>query len=443
MTQELDKSVETALKAFEELKGMVTGFDKKLTDMSPKMDAFDAATFDKLQKDIAKGIEAAQKSDAAVKQLEDDKKARELQLKTLEEKQSLLETALNRPLAINMNEGKEQEADRLAKGTALFNEFARKGGATQRDYADFLNNGDEAKSLALKTMSVNSDADGGYLVMPTLGGTITTLTRETSPMRQLASVETISTDSLEYMLDNDEADAGWVGETQARPETNTPKIGKLLIPVNEIYAMPKATQKLIDDAAVDIEAWLARKVSEKFSRMENTAFMVGDGMLKPRGLLTQPAGTTIGSGQVEQIVSGSASAFTYDGLVNLQSALKEEYQRNASWIVNRLGFGSLLLLKDLNGTPIFNMAYDQRVGLQRGILGAPLYFASDMPVVGSNALAAVYGDIKRAYQIVDRTGIRVLRDPFTDKPFVKFYTTKRVGGAPVNFEAYKILKISS
>ena len=447
MTDNLNQSVETALKAFNEVKGMVEGFKTQIDGFAPKLDAFDEAKFNNLQKDIAKGIELAQKAEGAAKAAQDEKDAILAQLKTVEEKQGLLETALSRPISVSTEIKGDPEKEMLTKSTALFNEFARKGAVKGEDYTDYLQRTetkeDEARTLALKAMSVNSDPDGGYLVIPTLGGTITTLVRETSPMRQLADVQTISTDSLEYMLDNDEADAGWVGETQSRPETNTPKLSKLVIPVNEIYAMPKATQKLIDDAAVDIESWLAAKVAQKFARMENTAFMVGDGVLKPRGILTYSAGTNIGSQQIEQIVTGSASAFAYDGLVNVQSALKEEYQANASWLVNRLGFGNLLLLKDLNGTPIFNMQYDMRVGLQRSILGAPLYFATDIPVVASNALAAIYGDFKAAYQIVDRTGIRVLRDPFTDKPFVKFYTTKRVGGAVKNFEAVKIAKIST
>ena len=444
---EITQSVENALKAFNEVKDMVTGFDRKLNDITPKLDAFDQAKLQKLEKSIADAIEAAQKTEGAKKAQDDDIQAIKEQNKLLEEKQALIETALNRPISVTTEDPKSKTNDLLAKSTELFNEFARKGAVKGEDYTDYLRRtekaDDEARTLALKTMSVNSDPDGGYLVIPTLGGTITTLVRETSPMRQLASVQTISTDSLEYMLDNDEADAGWVGETQARPETNTPRLSKLVIPVNEIYAMPKATQKLIDDAAVDIEAWLAAKVAQKFARMENTAFMAGDGVLKPRGILTYAAGTTIASQQIEQVVSGSASAFAYDGLVNLQSALKEEYQGNASWLVNRLGFGNLLLLKDGNGTPIFNMQYDMRIGLQRSILGAPLYFATDMPTVATNALAAAYGDFKAAYQIVDRTGIRILRDPFTDKPFVKFYTTKRVGGAVTNYEAVKIMKIAA
>ena len=223
-----------------------------------------------------------------------------------------------------------------------------------------------------------------------------------------------------------------------------PTLGKLIISVNEIYAQPKATQKLIDDAAVDIEAWLARKVAQKFARMENTAFISGDGQNKPRGLLTYPAGTVPGSQQVEQIVTGSGSAITYDGLVNLQTALKEEYQGNAAFLVNRLGFGALLLIKDGNNTPIFNMQYDMRVGLQRSILGAPLYFATDMPAVATNALAAAYGDFKRAYQIVDRTGIRVLARP-VHRQAVRQVLHHEAGRrcAVMNFEAYKLLKVST
>lgn len=437
------KEIKDAVAVYE--KG-ARAFEEYKTSIAPALEkagAFDPATFDKIQKDIAAAVAISQKAEAAAQALDDEKKAIEAKFEAFEKEHKLLEAALNRPISVSPAEQKSEAEVFRTKSHKVFSEFVRRGGNPERGFIEFLEKGGEPKAEALKAMSVNSDPDGGYLVVPSLGGTIETYVRETSPMRQLASVETISSDALEYILDNDEADAGWVTETQPRPETGTPKLGKLLIPVHEIYAQPKATQKLIDDAAIDVEAWLGRKVAQKFTRMENTAFMIGDGIGKPRGLLAQPAGTDPALGQVEQVVSGSASAFAYDGLVNLQTALKEEYQKNASWLVNRLGFGALLLIKDLNGTPIFNMAYDTRVGLQRDILGAPLYFASDMPAVAAGAIAAAYGDFKRAYQIVDRIGIRVLRDPFTDKPFVKFYTTKRVGGAPVNFEAFKLLKVSA
>ena len=425
---DVNEKITTALEGF-------NTFKSELAPRLDKLDSLDLAQIEKMEKAMGDAIDFAQKQEAKNKHLE--------------EKQALLETALSRPApAADSVEQKDKQAANEAKG--LFNKFLRKGSGAGRgdeDFGDFMArqsfSDDETKSLVTKAMTVNSDPDGGYLVEPEFGGMIQTKVYETSPMRQLANVMTIGTNSLEYILDNDEAEANWVGETEPRPVTDTPQLAKLDIVANEIYAQPKASQRFLDDAGINVEAWLADKVAQAFSRKENTAFMVGDGVNKPRGLLTYTAGTTIASQQIEQINSGGAAAFTYDGLVNLQSALKEAYQANASFLVNRKGFGSLLLLKDLNGSPIFNMAYDTRVGLQRTILGSPLYFASDMAEVGSNALAAAYGDFKRAYTIVDRTGVRVLRDPYTDKPFVKFYTTKRVGGSVVNFEAVKIQKIAS
>ena len=425
---DVNEKITTALEGF-------NTFKSELAPRLDKLDSLDLAQIEKMEKAMGDAIDFAQKQEAKNKHLE--------------EKQALLETALSRPApAADSEEQKEKHAAKEVKG--LFNKFLRKGsgsGRGEEDFSDFLDRSkftdDETKSLAIKTMTVNSDPDGGYLVEPEFGGMIQTYVYETSPMRQLANVMTIGANSLEYILDNDEAEASWAGETQPRPETDTPQLAKLDIIANEIYAQPKVSQRFLDDAGINVEAWLADKVAQAFSRKENTAFMVGDGVNKPRGILTYDAGTTIASQQIEQINSGGAAAFTYDGLVSLQSALKEEYQANASFLVNRRGFGSLLLLKDLNGSPIFNMAYDTRVGLQRTILGSPLYFASDVPVVESNAFAAIYGDFKRAYTIVDRTGVRVLRDPFTDKPFVKFYTTKRVGGSVVNYEAVKIQKVAA
>ena len=425
---DVNEKITTALEGF-------NTFKSELAPRLDKLDSLDLAQIEKMEKAMGDAIDFAQKQEAKNKHLE--------------EKQALLETALSRPApAADSVEQKDKQAANEAKG--LFNKFLRKGsgsGRGEEDFSDFLERSkftdEETKALAIKAMVVNSDPDGGYLVEPEFGGMIQTFVYETSPMRQLANVMTIGANSLEYILDNDEAEASWAGETQPRPETDTPQLAKLDIIANEIYAQPKVSQRFLDDAGINVEAWLADKVAQAFSRKENTAFMVGDGVNKPRGILTYDAGTTIASQQIEQINSGGAAAFTYDGLVSLQSALKEEYQANASFLVNRRGFGSLLLLKDLNGSPIFNMAYDTRVGLQRTILGSPLYFASDVPVVESNAFAAIYGDFKRAYTIVDRTGVRVLRDPFTDKPFVKFYTTKRVGGSVVNYEAVKIQKVAA
>ncbi|WP_020469715.1 phage major capsid protein [Zavarzinella formosa] len=443
MTAELTKSVETALSAFNEYKGMVEGFDKKLKDISPKLDAFDQTKLDKLEKAMGDAVEATQKADARVKALETEQKAKEeafeAALKAGDVKLQALEIAFNRAPAAGATDEKGREAALRKKA---FNDFARMRSENREGFTEYLEKRGE-DNAEIKALSVNSDSSGGYLTMPEMGGIIQTRVFETSPMRQLATVTNIGGDTYEVILDNDEASSGWVGETAPRPNTTTPTVGKLTIYCNEMYANPKATQKILDDAGIDIEAWLAQKVADKFARDEATAFVTGNGVNKPKGLLSYDAGTTITSQQIEQIVTGSATTFTYDGLVDLQNALKEPYQSNASFLIQRATNRHLMKIKDGEGQPVFNMAFDKNVGLQSTLMTRPYYFAADMPAVTTNALAMAYGDIRTAYQIVDRMGIRVLRDPYTDKPNVAFYTTKRVGGGVVNFEAVKLSKVST
>ena len=293
--------------------------------------------------------------------------------------------------------------------------------------------------LQTKALSVGVDADGGYLVTHQMSQSIVSTIFETSPMRQLASIETISSDALELIDDHDQAAAGWTTETGAVTETSTPQIAKRNIPVFELYAQPKATQKLVDDAAVDIEAWLAAKVADIFARKENTAFITGNGTTQPRGILSYAAGTSWG--QIQQINSGAAGMVTADGLINLLYSLKDGYSRNATFLMNRATVQSIRLLKESTTNQ-----YLWQPGLTAGqpdtLFGVPVVMAADMPVAANNALAVAVGSFKDAYQIVDRIGVRMLRDPFTEKPFVKFYTTKRVGGDVINFDAIKLLKLA-
>lgn len=440
LTQDQITKFETGLRAVEAIKS-------EYGDKLKKLDALDEVKFNRQADDVAKAIEEQQKLDgraaaleAKNKELEEAvKKVEKLEEKNvaLEDKQKLLEAAFNRPVAAITPEQKEQDIRR--KANKLFNDFARvKNAATQTDLAEFARDYVKAHpdDLELKALTVNSDPNGGYLTMPEFGGIIETYVYETSPLRQLATVTAIGTDTLEYVLDNDQAGWGWVGETQARPDTYTPQLGKLAITTGEMYAMPNVSQKMLDDAEIDVEAWVAGKVAEVFARGEAAAFIGGDGINKPRGILTYPMGTGVGSGQVQQVYSGNASGFTYTGLIALQNALKEPYQANAAFLVQRASNAVLLGIADGQGRPIFNMGYDKNSGLEPTILGKRVYFAADMPAVATNAAAMAYGDFRKAYQIVDRKGITVLRDPFTNKPFVRFYTTKRVGGAVVNFEAY-------
>lgn len=295
------------------------------------------------------------------------------------------------------------------------------------------------RAIEAKALSVGSDPDGGYLVPTAVSDRIITQVYESSPIRQEATVETIGTDALEIPNDLGEFDSGWVGETESRGDTGTSQIGVQRIPVHEIYAKPKATQKLLEDASVNIEAWLGRKVSDRFSRVEASAFVNGNGIKKPRGYLTYPAGT---SGQkIEQVISGAATAVTTDGLINLMIALKDYYAAGAVWMMRRATVGAVMLLKGGDGQYIW------RPGLEAGkpsiLLGHPVRQAADMPAVGAGALSIAFGNFREGYTIVDRLGITVLRDPFSAKPFVEFYSRKRVGGDVVNFEAIKLLKIAA
>lgn len=297
-----------------------------------------------------------------------------------------------------------------------------------------------------KALSVGSDPNGGYLVSPDTSGRIVERQFETSAMRSYASVQMISTDSLEGLYDLDEAGSGWVGETAARTETDTPELKVWRIPVLEQYAEPRATQKLLDDAQVDVEAWLARKVADKLTRVENEAFVNGSEAYEPRGFLTYAAGTT-NPGTIEQTNTGANGAFATapDGanvLILTQGKLKSNYKRNASWFMNRTTAAAARLLKDSNGAMMWQPSL--QAGQPATLLGDPIASFEDMPTYSTTgALAIAYGDMAAAYQVVERMGIRVLRDPYTAKPWVKFYTTKRVGGDVIDFDALKLIKFSS
>lgn len=286
--------------------------------------------------------------------------------------------------------------------------------------------------------------DGGYFITTDRSSKISTRIFETSPIRSIASIQTTTSDMFEMVLDDDEASAGWVGETQARPTTDTPQIGIIKIPIHESYASPKATQKMVDDAGFDIESWLTNKVSSRLGRLENTSFVVGDGSKKPKGFLDFENWTTPGTYQrdaVERIVSGNATLLTADGLINLQNALIQEYDMNATWGMKRSTFGGVMILKDTNGRYLLNPRVLAE-GAEKILLGKPVVLMDDMPAVAASALSVVYADFNEFYTIVDRFGIRVLRDPYTAKPYIVFYTTKRTGGTVTNFEAGKIQIVS-
>lgn len=344
------------------------------------------------------------------------------------EKIEKLHAAFNRPGVGGDNNGGEKASVEVLEHKAAFVKFLRKG------------NENGLQELEQKALSVRSDPDGGYLVTPAMSSEIVKIVYETSPIRPYASVETISTDSLDIMDDRGEIGSGWVAEAGTVSETTTPQFGVRNIPTHEMYAEPRATQKLLDDSSIDIESWLAQKNAEHFSRKENTAFFTGNGVGKPRGILTYSAGTSWGT--VEQVASGSSADFDADDLIALMYQLKQGYAQNSTWFMNRLTVKKARLLKE-NTTQQYIWTPGLQVGAPDTLLGRPVVMAADMPVPAADSLSIAFGDFKQAYQIVDRLGIRTLRDPFTLKGFIKFYSTKRVGGDVKNFEAFKLLKLGS
>ena len=298
----------------------------------------------------------------------------------------------------------------------------------------------------LKALTTGSDPNGGYLVPAAQSARILMIVMETSPLAQLATVETIGTDRIEIPVDDGEGAAGWVGEEEARPETGTPQIGVQTIPVHEIYAKPKATQRLLEDASTDMEGWLARKNGSKMGRIEATALMTGNGVKKPRGLLTYPNGTTRGT--IEQVPSLSAATIVANGVKRMPFYLKEPYHPNARWLTKRATLAILAILRDDSGGAGTGQ-YMWTPGLRDGqgfastLVGYPVSLADDMPAVAGGALSMAFGDFREAYTVVRRLGITTLRDPYSAKPFVEFYSRMRVGGDVTNYEAVKLMVVSA
>lgn len=311
----------------------------------------------------------------------------------------------------------------------------------------YMRRGDATPGDVKAAMSIGSDPDGGYTVTPDTSGRIVKRIYETSPMRQVASVTTIGTDRLEGFNDLQEGTANWVSEGGPRARTGTPQLGKWEIPVHELYAFPETTQRLLDDSAWNVEAWLAEKTADKFARVENAAFLTGDGIGKPKGLLAYPTAATADAtrpwGTFQHVLTGTdggfgAAANGSDKLIDLVYSVKAPYRNGATFLMARSTVAAVRKLKDTQGAYLWQPSLNALSG--GTLLGFGITEAEDMPVMAADSLSIGFGDFREAYQIVDRVGIRVLRDALTNKPYVGFYTTKRTGGGAISFEAVKFLK---
>jgi HK97 family phage major capsid protein len=288
-------------------------------------------------------------------------------------------------------------------------------------------------------MSVGTAGDGGYLAPVEWDRKISEAQKAISPMRRLATVQATSVGAYTTLWNTEQWGSGWVGETAARPQTSSTALEQVPFTTGEIYAMPAVTQRLLDDAAISVDNWLADQVRKEFARQEGIAFLSGDGVNKPSGFLSYIAGAandgTHPGGNLEVV----QSAITVDGLIDFMFTLDAPYRQNATWVMSSLTAATIAKMKDANGNLIWRESL--MAGQPSLLLGRPVEIDEGMPAPDLNALAIAFGDFKAGYLINDRIGTRILRDPYTNKPFVMFYVTKRVGGGVLDPNAIKVLQL--
>lgn len=291
-------------------------------------------------------------------------------------------------------------------------------------------------------LNKGADADGGYLAPVEWDRTITDALVQISQMRQIATVETISIAGYSKLFNLKGATSGWVGETDARPATDTPQFATMAVGTGELYANPFATQQMLDDSVINLENWLAGEIQEEFALREGEAFIAGNGTNKPFGFLTYITGAANAArnplGAIGVNTAAATAAVTEDELLDLIYSLPSEYTGNARWVMNRTTMGKIRKLRDADGRQLWQPS--SQAGQPSSLLNYALTEMPGMPTMAAGASAIAFGDFKRGYRVVDRTGVRVLRDPYTNKPHVGFYTTKRVGGYVADPRVIKVLK---
>lgn len=327
----------------------------------------------------------------------------------------------------------------VSEHKAAWNAYVRRG--DEGAFASF-----EAKALSVVGSPTPGGHDGGYVAPPELDRLIESRLAQVSPMREIATVRTTGANVFKKPISLTAAGTGWVSETGARTQTDTPTLALLEFATAELYANLAATQTLLDDSFVNLEEWIATEVEEAFAGQERAAFVSGDGSNQPRGFLDYDI-VAEGShvwGKIGYVASGAAGAFDdedpVDKLIDLVYTPKPQFRQNARFVMNRKTVSAVRKLKDADGRYVWEPVEG---GTAATLLGYPITELEDMPDIAANAHAIAFGDFARGYLIVDRAGVRVLRDPYSAKPYVLFYVTKRVGGGVQNFDAIKALKFAA
>lgn len=310
---------------------------------------------------------------------------------------------------------------------------------------------DEAKLAAEQkkgpraAMSEGVPADGGLLTPVEWDRTIAGRLKLITPMRAESTVISISKAGFTKLFTDRGVGSGWVGETASRPATATPQFTSLGFGLGQIYANAAASQDVLDDAEIDLEGWLTNEIETEFSRQEGIAFVGGDGVNKPHGFLNYVDGGAAAArhpwGAIEAVTSGHATQVTADRVIDTIYKLPAIYTPGAKFFLNRSSLGAIRKLKDGQGNFLWQPTFV--AGQPSTLAGYPVVDMPDMPNIAAAALALAFGDMKETYLVIDRIGFRVLRDPYTNKPFICFYCTKRVGGGVKNPDSMKVMKIGA
>jgi len=321
----------------------------------------------------------------------------------------------------------------------------------KKAFSSYLRSGDDdalrAVELEGKALNTSVAAEGGYLVDPQTADTIQGVLRNASSIRAVANVVNVEATAFDVLVDHTDVGAGWSSETATQTETSTPQIERISIPLHELSALPKASQRLLDDSAFDIEGWLATRIGDKFARAEGAAFISGDGVDKPRGFLTYPTvdNDSWAWNSLGHVPTGAAGDFSAtepaDAIVDLVYSLGARYRANATFVMNSKAAGAVRKMKDADGR--FLWSDGLAAGEPARLMGYPVLIAEDMPDIAPDATAIAFGDFTAGYTVAERPDLRILRDPFSAKPHVLFYATKRIGGDVSDFAAIKLLRFAT
>lgn len=405
-----------------EIKGLFSDTQKTVEALRSDVEGLKGKAADYIDSDRQEKM----KADLA-DQLSAEQKAREDLASRLE----AVETAANRPGSAGKSEAEEKQAK-------AFDSYLRKG----------------VEAEELKAMETSTQADGGFMVSDGMEAGIRQRLRRTSPVRAVANVVTFSGGDYDILIERGDAGAEWAGERETRNETDTPTINRVKIALHELSALPKVTQRLLDNADYDVEGWLTGYVADKFARAEATAFVSGDGVNKPKGFLSYGKSTSDDAARaantLQYRITGAAGAFATasatanpgDVLIRTFYDLQGAYQANATWMMKNTTAAEVAVLKDAEGRHVMMGMMNSDGLFVRSIQGRPLEIADDMPAIADNAYAIAVGDFAAGYTIVDGKSVTVLRDPYSAKPHVLFYTTKRVGGGLVEADAIKLIQFA-